>query len=119
MKIGSIQENAGILHQPGREVTLLGSLDDALLASLFELPLIGRELLGDLFNLFGIVFIDEMCAVAATTLDEFGGVTGQDTLAAAPKDARPIAFEPGDVESKRAMFSLALETKPFVSVKRQ
>jgi hypothetical protein len=81
-----------------------------------ELPLVSGEALGGFFDPAAVFLINEVGAVTATSLNEFGRGASQDTLAAVAKDARPVAFKKRDVKHPRSFALGVFETHPLVGV---
>ena len=118
MEVRSIEEDAGILDESRSRFTVLIGLDDPVLALGLELPLVVGETFRGLDHALDVFFVDEVCSVAAAALGEFGGVPVEDTLTAVVENTRPVTFKKCDVENKRAIFVVGLETDPLVGFER-
>jgi hypothetical protein len=116
VKIWTIQEDAGILHQLGDYFSILLDSRGARVALSLELPLIIGEALGGLFDPATVFFVSEVGPVAAASLDQFGRGTSKNALAAVAEDAGPVAFEERDVKHPRSLVLVVLETDPLVGI---
>ena len=116
VEVGTIEEDAGVLDEASDDLPVLLHPGGAVLALGLELPLLGGESLGGLFDAALILLVGEVRPVTAATLDEFGRWPGEDALAAVAKDAGPVAFEEGDVEHPGALALRVFETHPLVRV---
>ncbi len=90
VKVGTIEENTGVLDQFGDEFATLRCSGRSAAALVLELPLVGGESCCGEFDSLAIILVGEVCAVAATPLDQFGCGAGQHALAAIAKDAGPV-----------------------------
>lgn len=118
MEIGSVEEDARVLDQPGDDLAVLLDPSRGLSSLGLELPLVISEPLGCTFNAPAVLFVSEVGAVAAAPLYEFGGRLGQNPLAARPEDAGPVALEERNIEHPGALHLGVLKTHPFVGVRR-
>ena len=114
MEVRSIEEDAGILDESRGRFTVLIGFDDPVLALGLELPLVVGETFRGLDHALDVFFVDEVCSVAAAALGEFGGVPIEDTLTAVVENTRPVTFKKCDVENKRSIFVVSLETDPLM-----
>jgi hypothetical protein len=118
MKVGSIEEDARVLDEPGDDLAVLLHARRTLTALGLELPLVGGQSLGGFFHAPLVLFVREVRSVTTTALDEFGRRFGQHALAPGPEDALPVALEEGHVEHPRALAFRIFETDPLVGVRR-
>ncbi len=114
---GPVQEDAGVVDEAGHRLTMFVHVDDVLLRAVV-LPLLGREGGRGLLDPTGVLLVDEVGAVAATALNQFGRRAGENTLAAVPEDAGPVTREERDVEHPRPLLLVVLEAEPLVCVCR-
>src|SRR5580693_7823403 len=116
-EIGLVQEDAGIVDQPGDGLAALVLVDHALLGAVV-LPLVRRQRGGCLLDPAGVLLVDEVGTVAAAALDELRSGTGEHALAAVAEYAGPVAGQERGVEDPRPLFLVVLEADPFVRVGR-
>ncbi len=116
MEVGSVEEDARVLHQSGDDFAVLLDARGAIFALGLELPLVLGETFGGALDSALVLHVAEMSAVTATTLDEFGRGLGEDALAAVAEDAGPIAFEERHVEHPGPLALRVVETHPFVGI---
>lgn len=116
VKVRTIQEDAGILHQLGDYFSILLHSRGARVALGLELPLIIGESLGGLLDPATVLFVSEVGPVAAASLDQFGRGTSKNALAAVTEDAGPVTFEERHVKHPRSLVLVVLETDPLVGI---
>ena len=115
---GAVQEDAGIILQHGDRIASL-IFDQELVGGLIdELPILGGQAGDRAANLGHVLLVHKVRTIRAATLDELGGGSRQDPLAARSKDAGPRAFEEGEVKAPRALLLLIFKTDPFMRVFR-
>ena len=116
-EVRAVEEDAGVVDQPGHGLTVLVRVDDVLLDPVV-LPLLRRQGRGGLLHPPGVLLVDEVRPVAAASLHQFGGGPGEHPLAAVAEDAGPVARQERDVEDPRPLLVLVLEAEPLVRVGR-
>ena len=116
-KSGLVQEDAGVVDQPGHGLAVLVDVDHVLLGAVV-LPLLGGQGGGRLLDPPGVLLVDEVGAVAAAALHELGRGPGEHPLAAVAEDAGPVAGQERGVEDPRPLLFVVLEAEPLVRVGR-
>jgi hypothetical protein len=116
VKIGSVEEDTGIVDQASGDRSISVGLRDAPLCLGFELPFFVRQGCSPTFNFGHIGIVNEMRTIRTAALDKVFGWAGEDSLAALAKDARPVGGEKRHVEDPRACFFRVVETDPLMKV---
>jgi len=116
MKVRAIEENAGVLNESRRHLTVFLNLRRAVFALSLELPLVIGQSLRGFFDATSVLVVTEVRTVTAASLNELGTRFGEDSLTTVAKDAGPIALEECHIEHPGALVFVVGETYPLVGV---